>query len=122
LNRERTGVEAFLPLTPAVLHILLALADGDRHGYEIMRVVEAASEGRVKMGPSTLYGSIPRMLAAGLIARVEREEQSGGEDPRRRYYTLTGLGKTVLAAEVARLAGVVEVARRKALLSDNRTG
>jgi len=104
------------PLTPAVFHILLALADGPKHGYAIMQEVETITEGRVKMGPGTLYGSIKRMLAAGLIAEEQERPDPEQDDERRRYYRLTGPGSDVLKAEVRRLADIVHVARRKRIL------
>lgn len=105
-----------LPLTPAVLHILLALADerNGKHGYAVAREVEESTEGQIRMGPGTLYGSIQRMLDASLIE--ERRGRASEEDERRRYYKLTGLGKRVLSLELERLAAVVALARRKQLL------
>jgi DNA-binding PadR family transcriptional regulator len=96
--------ESFLPLTPAVLNILLALADGDKHGYAIMLEVEANTAGQVKMGPGTLYGSIKRMLKTGLIDESDERPDPEMDDQRRRYYRLTGLGRRVLKAEARRLA------------------
>jgi DNA-binding PadR family transcriptional regulator len=96
--------ESFLPLTPAVLNILLALADGEKHGYAIMLEVEANTAGQVKMGPGTLYGSIKRMLKTGLIAESDERPDPEMDDQRRRYYRLTGLGRRVLRAEARRLA------------------
>lgn len=106
----------FLPLTPAVFNILLALADGEKHGYAIMLEVEENTDGQVKMGPGTLYGSIKRMLAAGLISESDERPDEDLDDQRRRYYCLTGLGQRVLAAEAERLAGQVAVARAKQVL------
>lgn len=108
--------QEMLPLTPAVFHILLALADGEKHGYSIMKSVEAISGGQVKMGPGTLYGSIKRMLEAGLIEESEERPNSDLDDERRRYYRLTSFGQAVLAAEVERLAHLVSLARSKPLL------
>jgi DNA-binding PadR family transcriptional regulator len=108
--------KAALPLTPAVLHILLSLA-GERngkHGYAVAKDVEEHSDGSIRMGPGTLYGSIQRMIDAGLI-----EETSGPkreDDERRRYYRMTTLGRRALEAEIARLDAVVRLARRKQLL------
>ncbi|MGA7804565.1 PadR family transcriptional regulator [Bradyrhizobium sp.] len=96
-----------LPLTPAVFHILLALFGEERHGYDIMQRVKADSAGAVKMGPGTLYGSLDRMIAAGLIAK------GNTQDPRRIYYRLTALGKTTLRAETERLSRVALTARRQ---------
>jgi DNA-binding PadR family transcriptional regulator len=96
-----------LPLTPAVFHILLTLFGKERHGYDIMQQVKADSEDTVKMGPGTLYGSLDRMIEAGLVARTNTQ------DPRRIYYTLTALGQTTLRAETERLSRVARVARRQ---------
>ena len=114
--------DQFIPLTPAVFHILLALADEDRHGYDIMREVAAATEGKMQMGPGTLYGSIKRMLQAGLIAEAGERPDPALDDSRRRYYTLTELGRRVLRAEVERLRDAVEIARRKDLFNGARAG
>ena len=105
------------PLTPAVLHILLALAEGERHGYAIAQEIEAATDGDVQMGPGTLYGSIRRMLAAGLIDEAPHRKRPD-DDERRRYYRLTAVGRRLLEAELARLTRVVRVARGKRLLRD----
>ena len=95
------------PLTPAVFHILLALYGGERHGYDIMQQVKEDSRGSVKMGPGTLYGSLDRMIAAGLVVK------SDTRDPRRIYYKLTALGQTTLKTESDRLSAVVAMARRQ---------
>ncbi len=95
------------PLTPAVFHILLALYSQERHGYEIMQQVSEDSGGAVKMGPGTLYGSLDRMIAAGLVVK------SDTRDPRRIYYKLTALGHTSLKAESDRLSAVAAIARRQ---------
>jgi DNA-binding PadR family transcriptional regulator len=99
--------KAPLPLTPAVFHILLALVGKERHGYDIMQQVKADSDDAVKMGPGTLYGSLDRMIEAGLVAK------SNTQDPRRIYYKLTALGQTTLRAETERLSRVAHVARRQ---------
>jgi DNA-binding PadR family transcriptional regulator len=99
-----------VPLTPAVLHILLALASEERHGYGIMKQVEADSSGKVRMGPGTLYGSIGRMVQAGLIRESERRVDPETEDERRIYYAITGLGQQALEAELQRYREVVAVA------------
>src|SRR6516162_9312963 len=96
-----------LPLTPAVFHILLALFGRERHGYDIMQQVKADSGDTVKMGPGTLYGSLDRMIEAGLVAR------GGAPDPRRIYYRLTALGQATLRAETERLSRVASLARRQ---------
>jgi DNA-binding PadR family transcriptional regulator len=94
------------PLTPAVFHILLALYGRERHGYDIMQQVKEDSQGAVKMGPGTLYGSLDRMIAARLVAK------SDTRDPRRIYYKLTALGQTTLKVESERLSAVAATARR----------
>jgi DNA-binding PadR family transcriptional regulator len=109
--------DGILPLTPAVFNILLALADGEKHGYAIMREVEENTQGEVKMGPGTLYGSIKRMLAAGLIKESDERRDPELDDERRRYYRLSGLGRRVLAAEARRLSRQVAVARLKQVLN-----
>lgn len=104
------------PLTPAVLHILLALSARERHGYGIMKQVEEESQGKVKMGPGTLYGSINRMIDAELIQESTKRADPEMDDERRVYYKITGLGKKALAAELARYDEVVSLARRHSLL------
>ena len=86
------GVRDLLPLRPAVLHILLALADEERHGYGIMREVEERTAGRTRMGPGTLYGSIKRMLADGLIEESGQRPDPAMDDPRRRYHRVSTEG------------------------------
>jgi DNA-binding PadR family transcriptional regulator len=100
------------PLTPAVLHILLALSNQERHGYGIMKQVESDSQGKVKMGPGTLYGSLGRMIDAGLIRESDKKVDPKMDDERRVYYKITGLGQKALAAELQRYREVVAVARR----------
>ena len=99
-----------MPLTPAVLHILLALATQERHGYAIMKQVQADSQGRVKMGPGTLYGSLNRMLESGLVRETEKRVDPDMDDERRVYYQITGLGRKALSDELDRYRGVVAVA------------
>lgn|SRR5512146_547880 len=105
-----------LPLTPAVLHILLALADGERHGYAIAQTVEAMSDGDIRMGPGTLYGSIQRMLRASLIEEVPARRRAADDDERRRYYRLSSFGRRVLDLELQRLGRLVRAAQDKRLL------
>jgi DNA-binding PadR family transcriptional regulator len=105
-----------LPLTPAVLHILLALADGERHGYAIAQEVETSTGAQIRMGPGTLYGSIQRMLSAKLIEESPARRRSPDDDERRRYYRMTTLGRRALDLELQRLASIVETARSKQLL------
>ena len=106
----------FLPLTPAVLHILLALADGEQHGYAIAQAVEELTDGTVRMGPGTLYGSIGRMVTSGLLEESARPRSKASDDERRRFYRLTTLGRRVLESETDRLARVVALARAKNVL------
>jgi DNA-binding PadR family transcriptional regulator len=121
-----------LPLTPVVLHILLSLADGrrgseqddsvGRHGYAVAQEVEEMTDGQIRMGPGTLYGSIQRMLTSGLIEEIARGRAAArsqiahDEDERRRYYRLTAFGRRVLELELARLARVMVLARAKHLI------
>jgi|ERR1700722_19797361 DNA-binding PadR family transcriptional regulator len=101
--------DQFLPLSPAALHILLALASEDRHGYGIMREIARQSDGRYKLGPGTLYDNLQKLLDQGIVE--ERSPRSSGDDPRRRYYRLSRFGRGLLGTEVARLEGVVREAR-----------
>jgi DNA-binding PadR family transcriptional regulator len=116
MAKIRVQPEALLPLTPAVFHILLALADGERHGYAIMRSVAQTTEGQIKMGPGTLYGTVKRMLEGGLIEESEERPDPELDDERRRYYRLTGLGRRVAEAEAQRYAKLLSVARSKQLI------
>lgn len=102
---------SLLPLAPATLHILVALADEARHGYGIMQEIARQSQGRYELGPGTLYDNIQRLLATKLIREVKLDGESA--NARRRYYGLTDLGRRVLAEETARLEEVVRVARAR---------
>ena len=104
-----TDHRKFLPLNAAKFHVLVALTAGELHGYAIMQSVESSSNGLVKIGPATLYGTLKRLVDAGLAEEVPRV-LSPGEDPRRRYYRLTGLGGRVCAAEAERLATLIKFA------------
>ena len=99
-------------LPPSVFHLLLALRDGEQHGYGLMHRVEELTDGDVHMGPGTLYGSIKRMLADGLIAEAEERPDPALDDQRRRYYRITGDGERVCAAEVTRLEALLRNSRR----------
>src|SRR3954471_6427272 len=96
--------DKFLPLTPVVLEIALALAAGERHGYEIMQEVERRTEGQIILHPGTLYRALGRLLDQGLIEELD-ERPGNSDDERRRYYRLTPLGQAAARAEVDRLAG-----------------
>jgi len=114
--------EELLPLTPAVFNILLALADGEKHGYGIMQEVEANTKGQVLMGPGTLYGSIKRMLQADLIEESDERADPDMDDQRRRYYKLTDLGRRTLRMEAERLAAQVKIARTKNVFAADYAG
>lgn len=105
-----------LPLTPAVFFILFALADGQKHGYAVMQQVEVLSEGKFHMGPGTLYTTIQRLLGLALIEEVANEEEAEG---RRRYYKLTGAGRSLLQTELSRMEAVVRLAQQKKLVPRN---
>ncbi len=115
LGEEVRDPGSLLPLTPAVLNILLALADGERHGYGIMREVEGRTGGETRLGPGTLYGSIKRMLADGLIEESDERPDPALDDQRRRYYRITDFGRRVAGVEAERLSGLVSTAREKKL-------
>jgi DNA-binding PadR family transcriptional regulator len=99
---------SFLPLSPAILHILISLAGEDRHGYGIMQEVALQSDGQYKLGPGTLYDNLQRLLNQGLVSEIAKR---GEEDSRRRYYRLTSLGKRVVNAEIDRLESVFRHAK-----------
>ena len=102
-------VNSFLPLSPAILHILLALAGEDRHGYGIMQEVVRQSEGQYRIGPGTLYDNLQKLMDHGLVEEAYRRAHD--DDPRRRYYRISPLGRRVLSAEVSRLEEVVRAAK-----------
>jgi DNA-binding PadR family transcriptional regulator len=106
------NVDRFLPLTAVVFEILLALAAGERHGYEIMQDVERRTDGRIVLHPGTLYRALGRLLEQGLIEELDARPAADRDDERRRYYRLSSIGRTVARAEVERLAGQVSAARR----------
>ena len=106
-------------LTPAAFHIMLVLAGGENHGYAIMREVVEHTQGKMRLGPGSLYGTIKRMLADGWIEELDERPDPEMDDERRRYYRLTGVGKKLVKAEAERLEQLVKVARRKKLLSSS---
>ena len=118
---RRTEPESLLPLRPSVFHILLALCDGDLHGYGIMQEVSEHTAGQIRLGPGTLYGAIKRLLNDRLIVEVDERPDPELDDERRRYYRLTDLGERVLKAEVRRISEMVSVAQRKRLIPKART-
>jgi DNA-binding PadR family transcriptional regulator len=116
MAKPKTNPESLLPLTPAVFHVLLALAAGERHGYAIMQEVAEHTDGQIKMGPGTLYGTVKRLLEARLIEESDERPDPHLDDDRRRYYRLTGVGEEVVRAEARRYAEIVELARGKKLI------
>lgn len=107
-----SDTKSFTPLTPAVLYILMALSGGEKHGYGIMKQIESDFEGKITMGNGTLYGSLKRMLDAGLVAESDKKIDPAMDDQRRIYYKITGQGKRELAAELERYERVVSLTRR----------
>jgi DNA-binding PadR family transcriptional regulator len=107
--------EDFLPLHKDTFHILVALADHDRHGYSIMQDITARTEGRIRLRPSSLYSAIHRMLEDGLIEELD-ERPSGNDDERRRYYRLTPFGRKIAIAEARRLERLLADARATGLV------
>ena len=105
----KDDLKDFLPLSPATFYILLALSDEDRHGYGIMQEVARQSEGRYKLGPGTFYDNLEKLIDHGIVKEVPRK--SANDDPRRRYYRMTGFGRNVFLAEVSRLDSVVREAK-----------
>ena len=115
-ERRRDDVDALLPLQAATFHILVALADDDRHGYAIIQDVAARTNGAVRLSAGTLYRSIQRMLEEGLIVETCDRPSPEDDDERRRYYRITPLGTAVAKAEAARLADLVRMARARGLV------
>jgi DNA-binding PadR family transcriptional regulator len=114
----KDSAATFLPLSPATLHILLSLAGEDLHGYGIMQEVTRQSQGKYKLGPGTLYDNLQKLIQRKFVQELGR--RPGDEDPRRRYYRLTSLGRGVLAAETDRLADVVGEARLRLQIAKPR--
>jgi DNA-binding PadR family transcriptional regulator len=115
-DRQRDDVDALLPLQPATFHILIALADDDRHGYAIIQDVAARTGGAIKLSAGTLYRSIQRMLEDGLLVETDERPAPELDDERRRYYRITPLGRAAARAEAARLADLVRMARARGLM------
>ena len=112
---DQPDLQAVLPLPEAALHILMALAEDDRHGYAIIQDVAGRTRGEVKLGPGTLYRSIQRMLEQGLIEETRERPAPELDDERRRYYRITAFGKAAARAEARRLSGLVRLARASGL-------
>jgi DNA-binding PadR family transcriptional regulator len=115
-SKTNNDPEGHLPLSPAVFHILLALADEERHGYGIMQEVKRRTDGKVRLGAGTLYGAIKRLLEKGIIAERGERPDPGLNEERRRYYRLTDFGQRVLRVDVSRLNQLVQQARAKEVL------
>ena len=109
-NKNRHVPEKFLPLAPAVFHILLSLADGERHGYALKREIAQRTDGKLTLGAGVLYGSISKMLAQGLIEESDERPDPHLDDERRRYYKVTSLGRKVAQAEASRMKDLVQLA------------
>jgi DNA-binding PadR family transcriptional regulator len=110
-------VESLLPLPRATFHILVALADRERHGYAIMQDVASRTDGQLKLSPGTLYGSIKRLLEAGLIVEVDEQRGQTTDNERRRYYRITKFGRDVAQAEASRLTDLLRQARAAGLVA-----
>ena len=110
------GPESQLPLTPATFQILMALVEGERHGYAIMREVAERSDGAVRLGPGTLYGTLKRLLELGMVAESGERADPDTDDERRRYYRITKVGLSTARAEARRLEQLVRAARRIKLI------
>lgn len=110
---DSDALDAVLPLTPVAFHMLVAMADGPRHGYAIAGEVEKLTDGRVVMGPGTLYGSLQRMVVSALIEEADNPGDEGLHASRRRYYRMTALGSAALRAESERLLRAVNVAQER---------
>ena len=120
MGDQTRGPEEYLPLTPAMLDIVVALADDELHGYAIMREVRRRTDGRKRLAPGTLYRSLRQMQERGLVAESDERPEASLDDERRRYYRLTDLGRRVAVAEVERLEGLVHAERSKGLTPSAR--
>ena len=119
MAKTQAAADDQLPLTPPVFHILLALADEERHGYAIMQDVAEQTNGTLQLAPGTLYGCLKLMVASGLVVESEARPNAAGGDERRRYYQMTALGHRVVRAEAERLRNAVGAARAKRLLKES---
>ena len=115
MNYTQADIDALLPLPPATFHILMAVADGDRHGYAIIQDIAARTGGEVRMSAGTLYRSIQRMQEQGLIVESRRRPDPEEDDERRRYYQITALGSAVARAEARRLTQLLKLARARGI-------
>jgi DNA-binding PadR family transcriptional regulator len=110
MSKDKISPGDLLPLAPAVFHLLLSLAEGERHGYALKREIAARTGGRMRLGPGVLYGSIAKMLAQGLIEESDDRPDPHLDDERRRYYRITAFGRKVAQAEAARMRALVDLA------------
>ena len=114
--QKKRDPEPFLPLTPAMFHVLLALSDGEKHGYAILKEVAQRTGGRVHLSAGTLYGIVHRLLSEGLVVESDERPDPALDDERRRYYRLTEFGRKVAIAEAERMEEILGMARAKKLL------
>jgi DNA-binding PadR family transcriptional regulator len=108
--KDQSAAAALIPLSPAIFHILLSLGEGERHGYAIKREIAARTQGKLKLGPGVLYGSISKMLELGLIEESAERPDPHLDDERRRYYRITSYGRKVAQAEAFRMRELVQLA------------
>jgi DNA-binding PadR family transcriptional regulator len=116
MKRTPAATRKQLPLTPIALHVLLGLADGDKHGYAIIKEVRRRTAGEVELGASSLYSVLKRLLAEGMVAETVERPDPALDDERRRYYRLTAFGRDVAIAELRRLESLISQARAKRLV------
>ena len=121
MRLRKDDIQAHLPLTPVVQQILLALADGDKHGYAIIKEVRHRTDGAVEIGAGSLYSVLKRLLAGGLVLETDERPDRYLDDERRRYYRLTPFGRAVIVADLERLEEVLAQARAKRLLGAARS-
>ena len=114
--RKTRDPEPLLPLTPALFHVLLALGDGQKHGYAILKEVSRSTDGKVRLSAGTLYGIIKRLLEEGMIVEIDERPARSLDDERRRYYRLSEFGRQVALAEAARLEEMLAIAAAKNLV------
>lgn len=115
-NAARRDPQGYLPLSPMVLHVLLALVDGDKHGYAMIKEVRRRTSGEVELGASSLYGVLKRLSDDGLVEETDERPDPALDDERRRYYRLSRFGRNVVIAEMKRLESLIHQARAKRLV------
>src|SRR5512140_3437766 len=117
---KRRSPDACLPLTPAMFEVLIALADGEKHGYAVLKEVARRTDGRVTLSPGTLYAILRRFVADGIVAESDERPDAALDDERRRYYAITDFGRAVAQAEARRMETVLGMARAKSLIPRSR--